>query len=244
MKAVIIMPTYNEKHNIQPLIESIFNLYPDINVLIVDDNSPDGTGMIADKISSEYANVHAIHRKEKKGLGPAYIEGFKYAINDTDAELIFEMDADFSHDPRYIADFIKTAESCDLVIGSRYINGVNVINWPMNRLLLSYIANYYAKLLTGLKVKDLTSGFKCYRRRVLESIELDSIISSGYAFQIETVFLANLAGFSIREMPIVFTERNEGMSKMSKGIVFEAIILISRLLLLRLYYALVKRRKI
>jgi len=166
-------------------------------------------------------------------LGPAYIAGFKHALDNCDADYIIEMDADFSHNPQYIKDLIDAVKICDVAIGSRYKKGVNVVNWPMNRLLLSYFANYYAKMLTGLNVRDLTSGFKCYRREVLESIDLDGIRSSGYSFQIETVFLASKKGFSLTEIPIVFTERSEGRSKMSKKIAIEAFFLVLRLCLSR-----------
>jgi len=197
-------------------------------VLIVDDGSPDGTGQIADSMSKENDRIFVIHRKNKSGLGTAYITGFKFALQRS-YDLIFEMDCDFSHDPKYIPHFLEAIRDSDLVLGSRYISGVNVINWPMSRLLLSYYANVYSRIITGLPVKDATGGFKCYRREVLEAIELDKVKSNGYSFQIEMSFRAWKKGFKIKEIPIVFEDRKLGQSKMSKKIVREAVWMVWRL---------------
>jgi dolichol-phosphate mannosyltransferase len=190
-------------------------------VLIVDDNSPDGTAKIIQEMQKTNSHIHLIERSSKLGLGTAYVAGFKYALSHG-FDFVFEMDADFSHDPKLLVKLLTKAEEYDLVIGSRYISGVNVVNWPMRRLILSYSANLYTRIITGLPVKDATAGFKCYRRVVLESFNLDSIKSNGYSFQIETNFLAWKHGFRICEVPIVFTDRREGISKMSNHIVFEA----------------------
>jgi len=218
----IVVPTYNEKQNIERLISNLLEAGPDVNVLVVDDNSPDGTAECVDAIASNNPRVRLIRRPGKMGLGSAYITGFKYAL-EHDAETIVQMDADFSHDPRYIKDFREAIEGRDLVIGSRYVKGVNVVNWPIDRLLLSYFANFYTRVITGLPIHDATSGFKCFRREVLESIDLDEIISDGYCFQIEMTFRAWRKGFRISEIPIVFVERHSGTSKMSKHIIWEAI---------------------
>jgi dolichol-phosphate mannosyltransferase len=191
-------------------------------VLVVDDNSPDGTGELADQLAAENPRVHVLHRGRKEGLGKAYLAGFRWAL-DCGYDLIFEMDADFSHDPRFLPTFLDAIQDADLVIGSRYKSGVNVINWPISRLLLSIGANQYARLVTGLPLTDSTGGFKCFRRRVLEAIPLERVRSNGYAFQIEMSFLAWRKGFRIREVPIVFTDRVEGQSKMNGKIVREAV---------------------
>lgn len=221
-RALIIFPTYNEKDNIEKIVHAVLPLDPRINVLIVDDNSPDGTGRIADQLAEQEEKVHVLHRMNKEGLGKAYIAGFKWAI-ENEYDFIFEMDADFSHGPEYIKDFLKEIQKHDLVIGSRYISGVNVINWPMSRLLLSYFANMYSRIVTGLPLRDGTGGYKCFRREVLEAIDLDNVHSSGYAFQIEMSMRAWKKGFSLKEIPIVFYERAAGSSKMSKKIMREAI---------------------
>lgn len=221
-KALIIFPTYNEKENIELIVGMVLEKDPRVNVLIVDDNSPDGTGDIADRLSSRNGRINVLHRTNKEGLGRAYIAGFKWAIEHR-FDFIFEMDADFSHDPRYVVDFLKTIEDNDLVLGSRYISGVNVINWPMKRLLLSYYANVYTRIVTGLPVRDATGGFKCFRREVLEALDLDAIRSNGYIFQIEVSLRVWKKGFRIKEIPIIFTDRERGTSKMSKDIVREAI---------------------
>jgi len=221
-RALIIFPTYNEKENIERIVREVLPLDSRINVLIVDDNSPDGTGEIADRLAAGESRVNVLHREQKQGLGRAYIAGFKWGIENK-FDYIFEMDADYSHHPRYLPDFLKAIEESDLVLGSRYISGVNVINWPMSRLLLSYYANVYTRIITGLPVRDATGGFKCFRREVLETIDLDAIKSNGYIFQIEVSMRVWKRGFRIREIPIIFTDRQEGASKMSKKIVREAI---------------------
>ncbi len=221
-RALIIFPTYNERDNIEKIVHAVLPLDPRINVLIVDDNSPDGTGDIADRLASKEAKVSVLHREKKEGLGKAYIAGFRWAI-EQGFDFIFEMDADFSHGPEYLRDFLIEIQNTDLVIGSRYITGVNVINWPMSRLLLSYFANVYTRLITGLPLRDATGGFKCFRREVLEGINLKAVKSSGYSFQIEMSMRAWKKGYRIKEIPIVFYERRAGSSKMSKKIMREAI---------------------
>lgn len=221
-RALIIFPTYNEKDNIEAIVHAVLPLDPRIHVLIVDDNSPDGTGKIADRLCQQEEKVHVLHRQAKEGLGRAYIAGFKWAIEHK-YDYIFEMDADFSHGPEYIKTFLKEIRDHDLVIGSRYISGVNVINWPMSRLLLSYFANMYSRIITGMPIRDATGGYKCFRREVLESINLDSVQSSGYSFQIEMNMRTWKKGFRIKEIPIVFIDRIAGNSKMSKRIMREAI---------------------
>jgi len=220
--ALIIFPTYNERDNIEKIVHAVLPLDPRIHVLIVDDNSPDGTGDIADRLSTELSNVNVLHRPGKAGLGKAYIAGFKWAI-ERKYDYIFEMDADFSHSPEYLKDFLREIKDYDLVIGSRYISGVNVINWPIGRLLLSYYANVYSRIITGLPLRDGTGGFKCFRREVLETIDLDDVKASGYSFQIEMSMRAWKKGFRLKEIPIVFVDRVAGTSKMSKKIMREAI---------------------
>ena len=228
-KSLIIIPTYNELENIKKMIPEIFGLYPDnMDILIVDDGSPDGTGNFVDELSKKEERVKIIHRAKKSGLGTAYIEGFKFALKNN-YDLIFEMDADFSHDPKEIKNFLNAIKSHDLVLGSRYISGISVVNWPMRRLILSYLANLYTRIITGLPIKDATGGFKCFRRKVLESINLNSIKSNGYAFQIEMTFKAWKNKFSVSEIPIIFIDRTTGTSKMSKKIVREAIFMVWKL---------------
>ena len=233
MKALVIIPTYNEKGNIAEIISQIQSVNPVFEVLVIDDNSPDGTGNLLDEISQKDMKVHVIHRPGKMGLGTAYVTGFKWALS-KDYDLICEMDADFSHPPKTLAVFLEKIKDFDLVIGSRYLDGVNVVNWPLKRLLLSYFANIYARVVTGVPVRDLTSGFKCYRRKVLEAVNLDRIKSNGYAFQIEMHFNAYYRGFKVVEVPIIFEERKVGQSKMSKKIVYEAVWMVWRLQWLRL----------
>ncbi len=233
MKALVIIPTYNEKENIESIVREVLQQDPRLHVLIVDDNSPDGTGAVADRLAQTNGKVSVLHRQMKTGLGQAYVAGFRYALS-KDFDYILEMDADFSHDPKYLPDFLKAIEKSDLVLGSRYISGVNVVNWPMSRLLLSYFANIYARWVTGLPVKDSTGGFKCYRRIVLEQIELDKIKSEGYSFQIETSYRAWKKGFKLKEIPIVFVDRKQGESKMSKKIVREAMWMVWKLRFLSL----------
>ncbi len=227
-KALIIIPTYNELDNISRLIPELLGMYQNLNVLVVDDNSPDGTGNHVEDLSKQNPRIKLIRRSGKQGLGTAYIAGFKYAIQH-DYEYIFEMDADFSHDPKEINNFFEAVKQYDLVIGSRYVRGVNVINWPMRRLLLSYFANKYTRFITGMPIQDATGGFKCFRKNVLESINLDKIKSNGYAFQIEMTFKIWKKGFNVGEIPIVFVDRVKGTSKMSKKIVREAVIMVWKL---------------
>lgn len=228
-RSLIIVPTYNEKENIAKLIDAVLAQHPSIDVLVVDDGSPDGTGAIVDAICAVNTRVHVLHRASKLGLGTAYVAGFKWALA-RDYQFIFEMDADFSHAPEALPSFLEAIQTADLVLGSRYQNGqVNVVNWPMGRLFLSYSANIYARRVTGLPVFDATGGFKCFRREVLESIDLDDIKSNGYAFQIEMTVRAWKKGFRIREIPIVFVDRTVGASKMSKHIVREAVWMVWRL---------------
>lgn len=237
MKALAIIPTYNERENVVPLLEHIFATVPSLEVLIVDDNSPDGTGAIADEAAARDPRVHVMHRAGKQGLGSAYVAGFRYAL-DRDYEAVFEMDADFSHNPESLPVFLSELENADLVLGSRYLNGVTVVNWPIKRLILSYSANVYSRIITGMRVKDLTGGFKCFRRRVLEAIDWSRVRSDGYAFQIEITFKAWRKGFRIREIPIVFVDRKAGESKMSRRIVYEAAWMVWRLRVLDLFGAL------
>ena len=221
-RVLVVVPTYNELMNLPHVVPAILSQDPRLNILVVDDNSPDGTGSLADRLSEIEPRVHVLHRTNKEGLGKAYIAGFRWALA-RDYEIIFEMDADFSHDPDRIGDFLRAIEEADLVLGSRYAKGVNVINWPISRLLLSLFANLYARVVTGLPLTDSTGGFKAFRRQVLEAIDLDKVRSNGYAFQIEMSFIAWKKGFRLKEIPIVFTDRMEGQSKMNKRIVREAI---------------------
>ncbi len=222
MKSLIIVPTYNELENIRRLLPELMALDPDIRVLVVDDNSPDGTGKLADELAAENERLSVLHRPGKLGLGSAYVAGFKYAIRQ-DVDCVFEMDADFSHDPAMIPRFLEQIDSCDVVIGSRYISGINVVNWPMSRLLLSYFANIYTRLVTGMTIRDTTAGYKCFRREVLEQLDLDEVRSDGYAFQIEMNFRCWRKGYRIREIPIIFVDRRSGTSKLSRGVINEAV---------------------
>jgi dolichol-phosphate mannosyltransferase len=222
-RLLVVVPTYNERVNLPLVVPAILQQDPRIDVLVVDDNSPDGTGQLADEIAASTPRVHVLHRPNKSGLGKAYLAGFQWALANR-YDLIFEMDADFSHDPKFIGDFVRAAANADLVVGSRYRAGVvNVINWPISRLLLSIGANQYARWITGLPLADSTGGFKCFRREVLEAIDFEKVRSNGYAFQIEMSFRAWKKGFRLVEVPIVFTDRVEGQSKMNKRIVREAI---------------------
>ncbi len=228
-RALVVIPTYNEATNIPHLVPRVLEQDDRLEVLIVDDNSPDGTGALADRMAAENPRVHVLHRPDKRGLGAAYLAGFRWAL-ERDYAYIFEMDADFSHDPKHLPEFLRAIQEADLVLGSRYLNRrVTVVNWPMGRLLLSYFANIYARLVTGLKLFDATGGFKCFRRRVLEAIDLGAVRSNGYAFQIEMSFRAHRLGFRIKEIPIVFVDRADGTSKMSGAIVREAVWMVWRL---------------
>jgi len=228
-RALVIVPTYNERFNIARLIPAVLAQDPGLDMLVVDDASPDGTGAVVDAIAANNNRVHILHREGKLGLGTAYIAGFRWAL-ERKYDLVFEMDADFSHNPERLPEFLETVKEADLVLGSRYQGGrVNVVNWPMSRLFLSYSANIYARGVTGLPIADATGGFKCFRRNVLESIDLNSVKSNGYAFQIEMSYRAWKRGFRLVEIPIIFFDRTEGVSKMSKKIVREAIWMVWRL---------------
>jgi len=222
MNPYIVIPTYNEAENLEHIVDQIFSLHPSFNIIVVDDNSPDGTGAIADALSREDRRIRVIHRPHKSGLGTAYVEGFKVALA-KGADLIFEMDADFSHDPKYLQDFLEASKRADLVIGSRYVNGVRVEGWRFRRLLLSKFANMYVSYIMVRPVWDFTAGFRCYRRAVLESIDLNDIRSDGYAFQIEMTYQAFKHGFKVFEIPILFKEREHGYSKISRRVVLEAV---------------------
>jgi dolichol-phosphate mannosyltransferase len=228
-KTLIIIPTYDERENVAAMSEAVLRQVPEANILFVDDNSPDGTGALLDGIAAREPRVSVMHRECKEGLGRAYIAGFKWAL-DRQYELICEMDCDFSHDPAALPCLLKAAaEGADLVLGSRYIGGIRVMNWPMSRLLLSTGAAKYVKLVTGMPVYDPTGGFKCFRRAVLQAIDLDRITSSGYSFQIEMTHTAWIKGFVIREVPIVFEDRRAGYSKMRANIAYEAVMMVLRL---------------
>lgn len=230
---MVVVPTYNERQNLSQLVPRVLATLPDVRLLVVDDASPDGTGRLADELAAADERIHVVHRPGKMGLGSAYVEGFRRALA-TDAELIVQMDADFSHDPGVIPELVDRAGSYDVVLGSRYISGANVVNWPLRRLFLSYFANVYTRVVTGLPLRDSTGGYKCFRRKVLETIDLDAIRSDGYSFQIEVNFRCWRRGFSMLEIPIVFVDRHAGTSKMSRRIVWEAMWLVWRLRLERI----------
>jgi dolichol-phosphate mannosyltransferase len=228
-RALVIVPTYDERENIKRLIGAILDQDERLEILVVDDGSPDGTAEIVESLIQHESRLHIIKRPRKMGLGTAYIAGFSWALQER-YDFIFEMDADFSHDPAHLPQFLRAIDNADVVLGSRYRNGkVTVVNWPIKRLLLSYFANVYARIVTGLPVWDATGGFKCFRRRVLEAIDLAQVRSNGYAFQIEMSFRAWRKHFKIVEIPIVFVDRTEGQSKMSRSIVREAIWMVWRL---------------
>ncbi len=233
MRVMVVVPTYNERENLEELAPRILSQLPDVELLVVDDGSPDGTGEYADGLAAQDPRVHVLHRPGKMGLGSAYVQGFKHALG-TSAELIVQMDADFSHDPDVIPELVAGTEDRDVIIGSRYITGANVVNWPLRRLFLSYFANVYTHIITGLPLRDSTGGFKCFRRAVLETIDLDAIRSDGYSFQIEVNFRSWRKGFSMREIPIIFVDRHSGTSKMSRRIVWEATWMVWRLRLDRI----------
>jgi len=221
-RGVVILPTYNEIESLEGVVSRVLAQDSQLSVLVVDDGSPDGTGALADRLAAECDRVAVLHRDGKLGLGSAYILGFRWAL-ERGFDRVFEMDADGSHDPLYLLDMIAALDELDVVVGSRYLRGVNVINWPMSRLLLSYCANKYARWVTGLRLADSTSGFKCFKREALAAIDLEKVGSTGYAFQIEMNFRAWKAGFRVGEVPIVFVDRTAGESKMSGSIVREAV---------------------
>ena len=229
MKALVVIPTYNEAENVRRIVPQVLAQDPELHVLVVDDNSPDGTGDIVDSMRNEEPRLHVLHREGKSGLGSAYIAGFHWALAETDASYVFEMDADFSHDPASIPEFLEAIREADLVVGSRYLHGITVVNWPLSRLILSVGANIYASIVTGLPLKDCTGGFKCFRRETLQQLPLDRVKSDGYSFQIELNWHAHRKGLRIAEIPIVFTDRAVGVSKMSKKIIWEAVWMVWRL---------------
>lgn len=233
-KSVIIVPTYNEIDNIKRMIDTLHSVSPELNLLIIDDGSPDGTAKIVKELQHHKKNLHLIERKGKLGLGTAYVEGFKWALK-RDFDFIFEMDCDFSHDPAEIPNFLEAAKSNDLVIGSRYIGGIRVINWPMKRLLLSYFASIYIQIITGMTIKDATGGYKCFTKKALQSINLDNIFSNGYSFQIELNYKLWSKEMKIKELPIIFYERRDGQSKMRGAIVYEAVFAVFKLRLKRIF---------
>jgi dolichol-phosphate mannosyltransferase len=230
MKTLVIVPTYNERENLPLMVDRLLKLSVPVDLLIVDDNSPDGTGKIADEFAAKHPSIHVLHRAEKNGLGRAYIAGFKWALQ-RDYDHIMEMDGDFSHNPDDIAKFLDAAKNqdADLVLGSRYCNGIRVINWPLGRLLLSMSAAQYVRMITGMPISDPTGGFKCFHRRALESLDLNAVGSNGYSFQIEMTHKLWRQGMNIVEVPIVFTDRFQGNSKMSRKIVYEALGMVWRL---------------
>lgn len=225
---IVVIPTYNERDNIVRLAGEVLAQHPAIQILFVDDNSPDGTGAIADELAAGNERIRVIHRPGKLGLGSAYRDGFRVALG-MGADCLIEMDADFSHDPAVLPVFLEAIQNCDLVIGSRYLNGVSVVNWPIRRLMLSVFASLYTRMITGLPVMDCTSGFKCFRRSAIEAIDLASVGSDGYSFQIEMNYRCMEKGLRIVEVPIIFIDRHAGSSKMSKKIVREAVLLVWKL---------------
>ena len=228
IKPIVVIPTYNERDNLEKLVRQVLNLSPALELLVVDDNSPDGTGDLAESLAAETGRVSVLHRSGKLGLGSAYREGFAKAL-EMGADLVVQMDADFSHDPAMIPYFFEETRNADLVIGSRYLNGVSVVNWPLRRLMLSYFASVYTRVITGLTISDCTSGFKCFRSEALKAIDLSSIRSDGYSFQIEMNYRCKEKGFRISEVPIIFIDRHAGTSKMSKKIVREAVLMVWKL---------------
>ena len=221
-KSLVIIPTYNESDNVENMLTTLNGLYPELSILVIEDGSPDGTAAIVKKYQATHPNVHMIERQGKLGLGTAYITGFKWAL-DKGYEFVFEMDCDFSHDPKDIQGLLAAAQNCDLAIGSRYIGGIRILNWPMKRLLLSYFASIYTQIITGMKIQDATGGFKCFRASTLRQIDLNKIFSNGYSFQIELNYKTWKKGLKLQEVPITFSERREGQSKMSRKIIYEAV---------------------
>ena len=240
MKAFVIIPTYNESDNVRPLAAAVLAQNADLHILFVDDNSPDGTGCIIDELAADSERVHVLHRSGKLGLGSAYREGFKAALS-MGADYLLEMDADFSHDPATLPSFLSAIKENDLVIGSRYLNGVSVVNWPIRRLILSYFASVYTRWVTGLMLRDCTSGFKCFRRSTIEAIDLSRVKSDGYSFQIEMNYRCMEKGFRISEIPIIFIDRHAGSSKMSGSIVREAVLMVWKLRLKTIFSTLLGR---
>ena len=231
-KTLVIIPTYNEIQNIEKMIRTMFGLHEGISLLIIEDGSPDGTAGVVKSLQNEFANLHIIERTGKLGLGTAYITGFKWAL-ERDYDFIFEMDCDFSHDPKQVPDLLAAAQTNDLAIGSRYIGGIRIINWPFRRLLLSYLASIYIRIVTGLPIMDPTGGFKCFSRKALKALNLDNIIANGYIFQLELTYKIWSQGLSVKEVPIIFNERQEGVSKMGGGIIFEAFFAVLKLKFLK-----------
>ncbi|MBL6990930.1 MAG: polyprenol monophosphomannose synthase [Bacteriovoracaceae bacterium] len=227
-KSLIIIPTYNEIDNISKMIDAIFNINENLSLLIIDDGSPDGTAQVVKDLQSKLKKLHLIERSGKLGLGTAYITGFKWAL-ERDFEYVFEMDCDFSHDPNDVPRLLEAATTNDLVIGSRYVDGIRIINWPFRRLLLSYCASIYTRFVTGIKVQDTTGGFKCFTRKALESINLNNIMSNGYSFQLELNYKIWCQNLTIKEVPIIFYERRDGQSKMNNSIIVEAFFSVFRL---------------
>lgn len=236
-KTVIIIPTYNEIDNVEKMLTTLFQNYSEVSILIIEDGSPDGTAEVVKRLQKNHSNLFMIQRTGKLGLGTAYTTGFKWAL-ERDYEYVFEMDCDFSHDPNHLPELLQAAQSNDLVIGSRYIDGIRIINWPFKRLLLSYIAGIYIRIVTGIPILDATGGFKCFSRKALLALNLDNIISNGYIFQLELNYKVWSKGLNVKEVPIVFYEREHGVSKMGGGIIFEALFAVLKLRWLKLFNAL------
>jgi dolichol-phosphate mannosyltransferase len=238
-QTLIIIPTYNEIDNIERMLDTLFGLYPEVSLLIIEDGSPDGTAKVVKDKQAKYKNLHMIERTGKLGLGSAYITGFKWAL-EREYNYVFEMDCDFSHDPAQVKDLLEAAQTNDLIIGSRYIEGIRIINWPFRRLLLSYLASIYTRAVTGIPVFDTTGGFKCFTRKALQALNLDNIIAKGYIFQLELNYKVWLSGLRVREVPIIFYERRDGQSKMGGGIIFEALFAVVRLRVKAMFGTLLK----
>ncbi|MBT7610424.1 MAG: polyprenol monophosphomannose synthase [Bacteriovoracaceae bacterium] len=239
-KTLIIIPTFNEIDNIERMITTLFKMHKGVSLLIIEDGSPDGTADVVKRLQQDHLNnLHMIQRTGKLGLGTAYVTGFKWAL-DRDYEFVFEMDCDFSHDPAQVPELLKAAQENDLVIGSRYIDGIRIINWPFRRLLLSYLASIYSRFVTGIPVFDTTGGFKCFTRKALQSLNLDNILSTGYIFQLELNYKIWASGQKVKEVPITFYERRDGESKMAGGIIFEALFAVLRLRVLKTFGLLLK----
>jgi len=228
-ETLVIIPTYNEKENVKDIARAVLDVYPEnLDILFVDDSSPDGTGNMVSKLGEADSRINLLSRPGKAGLGRAYVAGFRWAL-ERDYKYIFEMDADFSHDPKEIPNFLEAMNDSDLVLGSRYINGIRIINWPLHRLILSKTASLYVRLITGMPFTDPTGGFKCFKREVLEAIDLSRVVSNGYSFQIELTHTAWKQGFRVKEIPIIFEDRHSGFSKMDVNIIFEALFMVLKL---------------